>query len=212
MAMFKEFYEDELHKDYTSLHVGRSRSISQNMNLFFENPPLKSGKLLDVGCGDGIFLEKAREFGFDVWGIDFDSKSIETARKKRNLRNVFPVSLTEFVDFAKMKNIQFDIITFFEVLEHQDNLQSFIQDITTLLKKDGFVAGSVPNRDRFLAKLSDRAFGFGDYPPHHFTRWSMEVLKIYLEKNGFTNIWLKPCCFFSLLEASYWWQRVILGN
>ncbi|MEW6558559.1 MAG: hypothetical protein AB1349_14615 [Elusimicrobiota bacterium] len=40
----------------------------------------------------------------------------------------------------------------------------------------------------------------------------MEVLKIYLEKNGFTNIWLKPCCFFSLLEASYWWQRVILGN
>ncbi|MEW6558554.1 MAG: methyltransferase domain-containing protein, partial [Elusimicrobiota bacterium] len=119
---------------------------------------------------------------------------------------------TEFVDFAKMKNIQFDIITFFEVLEHQDNLQSFIQDITTLLKKDGFIAGSVPNRDRFLAKLSDRAFGFGDYPPHHFTRWSTEILKIYLEKNDFTDIWLKPCYFFSLLEASYWWQRVILGN
>ncbi|MEW6558496.1 MAG: methyltransferase domain-containing protein, partial [Elusimicrobiota bacterium] len=86
MAMFKEFYEDELHKDYASLHVGGLRSISQSMNLFFENLPLKSGRLLDVGCGDGIFLEKAREFGFDVWGIDFDSKSIETARKKRNLR------------------------------------------------------------------------------------------------------------------------------
>jgi 2-polyprenyl-3-methyl-5-hydroxy-6-metoxy-1,4-benzoquinol methylase len=41
------------------------------------------------------------------------------------------------------------VITFFEVLEHQDKPREFLEMVKGLLKEGGYIAGSVPNRERF---------------------------------------------------------------
>ena len=84
LQIIPEFYEKESLDLYKSLHFGRE-FLSVHHRPFFKYFPLRKGKLLDIGCGDGIFLKEAEKKGFEVWGIDFDKKSIETAKRKFNL-------------------------------------------------------------------------------------------------------------------------------
>ena len=45
----------------------------------------KGGRLLDVGCGNGLFLEKMRNLGWEVVGVETDEKAVEVARKRFGL-------------------------------------------------------------------------------------------------------------------------------
>ncbi|MEM5782690.1 MAG: methyltransferase domain-containing protein, partial [Candidatus Aenigmatarchaeota archaeon] len=68
--------------------------------------------------------------------------------------------------------LNFDVITFFEVLEHQDRPKEFIETIKSMLKPGGYIVGSVPNRDSWMWRMSGRRIGKGDFPPNHFLRFS----------------------------------------
>ena len=104
-----------------------------------------------MGCGDGRFLRYAKEQGFEVWVIDFDKKSVESAKRNFGIDTIFAMSLEEFYEYAKEKNLKFDAITFFEVLEHQDKPREFLEMVKGLLKEGGYIAGSVPNRKWLFA-------------------------------------------------------------
>lgn len=66
------------------------------------------------------------------------------------------MSPQEFAEYCKEHNLKFDIITFFEVLEHQVDPVGFLETIKGMLNPGGWIAGSVPNRDNFLAKFNGR--------------------------------------------------------
>jgi len=135
-------------------------------------------RLLDVGCGTGGFLARARELGFNVVGIDFDRRSVELAKSRFGLSDIFSGSLAEF--FSTRPDERFDIVTCFEVLEHMADPNEFIALVRRALKPGGQVALSVPNRSRVVDGFSE-----GDYPPNHLTRWSAASLRGFLERNGF---------------------------
>ena len=185
LCIIPEFYEDEGESLYELIHKG-IRSLNDFNISFFKNFPLKKGRLLDVGCGDGIFLVHAERLGFEVWGIDFDKKSIKVAKERYKLKNVYNMSLEEFTNFAEREKIKFDIITFFEVLEHQDKPREFIDNVKKLLNRDGYIAGTVPNRDCFFIRLYRGKLEKTDLPPHHFIRFSKRVIKSFLEDSGFS--------------------------
>ncbi len=205
----REYYEGEHCEGYVELHSG-DRKMPEWCKPFFERFHLRSGRLLDIGCGDGTFLKAAERNGYEVWGVDFDRKSIETARNKNRLNNVYAMSLEEFITFASEKNISFDVITFFEVLEHQDEPGKFIETVKKLLAEGGFIAGSVPNRNRLFAD-SDRKLFMADYPPHHFLWFSGDSLKIFLRKNGFDSIEVFPIKM-KLFKLSEWIESVMFGR
>jgi len=142
---------------------------------------LAGKRLLDVGCGNGIFISEAKKAGYDAWGIDFDKANITLAKTRYGLEKVFCMSVED-----ALKNLgknSFDIVTFFEVLEHLDSPVEFLRDVKGLLAPGGVIALSVPNRERFLDTL-----GAGDAPPNHLTKWNAESLKCFLERMGFTVI------------------------
>ncbi|HCP09435.1 MAG TPA: hypothetical protein DIT22_01860 [Thermodesulfobacterium commune] len=189
LKIIPEFYEDEVFEGYIGFHEGMRLRIGKNHEAFFKNfPGNLKGRLLDVGCGDGVFLKEAQRHGFEVWGIDFDKKSVEVAKRSLGVETVYAMSLEEFYRFAKEKGLKFDVITFFEVLEHQDSPMEFLRMVRELLKEGGYMAGSVPNRERLFAKTVDWKYFHGDYPPHHFLRFSDMALKNTLEKAGFNNV------------------------
>ena len=171
-----EFYEEEGDEGYAVFHLGIADALGENHKTFFKYFPLKSGRLLDVGCGDGRFLKKAQEAGFEVWGIDFDRKSVQVCREKRGLKNVYAMSLEEFSEFAEKEGLKFDVITFFEVLEHQDRPREFLEGVKRLLKPGGYIAGSVPNRESFITEINGRRLCKWDFPPNHFLRFSKHSL------------------------------------
>ncbi|CAD7776722.1 MAG: Ubiquinone biosynthesis O-methyltransferase [Candidatus Methanoperedenaceae archaeon GB50] len=181
LKMIPEFFENEGFEDYFYGHIGL-KELRQRHKRFLKVFPIKRGYLLDVGCGDGIFLYYLKKaFNFNVYGIDLDRKLIKVAKRKFSLENVFTTSLKYFIDFVEKQNVKFDVITFFEVLEHQDNPKGFLNDIKKLLKPKGYIAGSVPNRERVFAELI-RKNSLGDFPPYHFMWFSKDALRFFFKK------------------------------
>jgi 2-polyprenyl-3-methyl-5-hydroxy-6-metoxy-1,4-benzoquinol methylase len=141
-----------------------------------------------VGCGDGRFLRHAKAQGFEVWGIDFDKKSVENVKRNLGIDTVFAMSLEESYEYANEKNLKFDVITFFEVLEHQDKPREFLEMVKGLLKEGGYIAGRTPNRERLSAELDWKDYFHWDYPPHHFLRFSKSSLEKALDFSGFKDV------------------------
>jgi len=187
LKIIPEFYESEVFEDYVAFHEGVGTRLREYHKAFFKYFPSNlRGRLLDLGCGDGRFLRYAKEQGFEVWGIDFDKKSVENVKRNLGIDTVFAMSLEEFYEYAKEKNLKFDVITFFEVLEHQDKPMEFLEMVKGLLKEGGYIAGSVPNRERFLREIYWK-ISHGDHPPHHFLRFSRRSLENALKLSGFED-------------------------
>jgi ubiquinone biosynthesis O-methyltransferase len=210
--MISEFYENETFEMYKSFHLGIRKELPYYQKIFFKKNHLDKGKLLDIGCGDGLFLEYAEKVGYEVYGIDLDKKSIEVAKTRLKNGKVFAMSLNKFIKKAKHENLKFDVITFFEVLEHQDNPNKFLQDVKSLLKPGGIVAGSVPNRNSFFQKKVYREiYNYIDYPPHHFLRFSVKSLENALKINFFDNIFISiPTLSFR--DLIYLIQEIFLSK
>jgi len=157
-------------------------------------------------------LREAQKHGFEVWGIDFDSKSINTAKKSLGVDTLFAMSLEEFYEYAKKNNLTFDVITFFEVLEHQDNPKRFLEMVRDLLKPGGYIAGSVPNRESlFLIYLYQRIISYIDNPPHHFLRFSAKALENTLKLCGFSDVEVYKTDF-TKEELSFYLEKKFFGR
>jgi len=212
LKIIPEFYESEVFEGYIARHEGMGLRLGQNHEAFFKYFSYGvRGRLLDVGCGDGIFLKHAKQAGFEVWGIDFDRKSVEVARKALNTDAIYAMSLEEFYEYAKDKGLKFDIITFFEVLEHQDKPREFLKMVKDLLKDGGYIARSVPNRGRLFAKDIDWKYFHGDYPPHHFLRFSKESLEKALKLSGFSEVEVRRLNF-PFKELFPYVEKKFFGN
>jgi len=177
---------------------------------FFRRFPLNGGRLLDVGCGDGAFIAKALERGFDVTGIDFDGEVIKAIVRDRNI-NARAMSLEQLAaaadgGCADGGREKFDVVTFFEVLEHQDDLLKFLEQVRMLMNKGGWIAGTVPNRNRFIIKRE-----YQDYPPNHFIYFSRQSLKNLLERAAFTDIEIHDR-EYGLLNLSIYLENQIMGR
>jgi len=211
LKIIPEFYESEFLEMYIAFHEGLGTRLYENHKAFFKHFPSNArGKLLDVGCGDGRFLRYAKEQGFEIWGIDFDKKSVESAKRNLGIDTVFAMSLEEFYEYAKEKNLKFDVITFFEVLEHQDKPREFLEMVKGLLKEGGYIAGSVPNRERLFVEI-DWKYYHGDYPPNHFLRFSKSSLEKALNFAGFKDIEVYKLDF-PFIELFPYLEKKLFGN
>lgn len=137
------------------------------------------GTVLDVGCGVGNFLGFAESQGWQGWGIDFDQDAIATAAKTFGLRRLEVTDLRGFREAHP--GLRFDLITFFDVLEHIDNHADFMRDVKALLAPGGLVALSVPYRHCWRWLLPH------DLPPRHLTRWDEASLKAFFARHGFAH-------------------------
>ncbi len=151
------------------------------------------GRVLDVGCGTGNFLNLARRAGWQTAGIDFDRNAVNTARTFFQLPDINEAGLAEYSASGPGK---FNLITFFDLIEHIDNHQHFFELVRHLLYPQGYIAMSLPCRGgaSFLQPH--------DLPPRHLSRWNSESLVLFLEKQGFTTLEVKE-------ERASWWFIVM---
>lgn len=125
--------------------------------------------LLEVGCGEGIFLERLKDQCHAV-GIDLNKNAIDKLKKKGI--EGYALSVENYIKSAD--SMEFDCVVLFNLLEHLANPKEFIEYIGKTLKKDGILIISVPNterRTRFLWKE------IWDMPPHHLVRYSSNGIK-----------------------------------
>lgn len=137
---------------------------------------------MDLGCGNGSFIEFAERNGFECYGLDIDQTSIKGARS-RNLQarfeNGFLNDLEKFPNFPE----KFDVVTMFEVFEHIDNPLDIIAKISSLLTDNGYFIGSLPNIGRIKMWKYNMSY---EKPPYHLTYWTIHSWKTFVERNQFT--------------------------
>jgi len=107
------------------------------------------GKLLDIGCNMGFFLRKAKEMGYDSYGIDPSPSLTQLGRKyfDLNIEN-------NFLEKSSFQGKSFDVITIIDVFEHITGPKEFLKQVHGLLKDDGLVCIKVPNGNYNKMKLS----------------------------------------------------------
>jgi 2-polyprenyl-3-methyl-5-hydroxy-6-metoxy-1,4-benzoquinol methylase len=167
---------------YEQMYGGRDQEILplEPGHKYFLTDTLapRGGELLDIGCGTGNFLAAACKAGYRVTGIELDRNAAQFAKQRLGLERVLPLTIAEFA--GQHADEKFDVVTFFEVLEHQTEPAEFLRSVRACLKQQGTIALSVPNRERWLTGPDVL-----DYPPNHFLRWNAEALKKFLTANEF---------------------------
>jgi len=128
----------------------------------------RSGKILEVGCGKGAFLEQLLKLGkYEVLGIELNSRAISYAYNRG-----LPVINADIGELEVSD--KFNAICLFQVLEHLSEPGKFIEKVISRLKPGGRLIFSVPNAESFL---KDSKFNILDLPPHHMSRWSIKTIK-----------------------------------
>ncbi|MBZ5527515.1 MAG: class I SAM-dependent methyltransferase [Acidobacteriia bacterium] len=173
---------------YEQMYGGRDVTLlplEPGHEYFLADPLVpRAGDLLDVGCGTGNFLAAARHAGYRLTGTELDRNAARFAQERLGLERVLPLTIAEFA--AQHQDEKFDVVTFFEVLEHQSAPVEFLRNVKACLKPRGVIALSVPNRARWLTGPD-----FLDYPPNHFLRWDAAALKTFLNAQGFEILSLR---------------------
>jgi SAM-dependent methyltransferase len=160
----------------------RRRNIDKRRRIVEQASQTLPGRILDVGCSTGIFLDAMRQAGWQTRGVEISPQAASYARQRFGL-DVMTGQLQE----AHFESESFDAITFWDVLEHTFDPLGSLQEAHRLLKPGGTLAMTLPHWE----SLDHRWFGMqwiGYDTPRHLYVFPTPVLKQMLEKAGFSLI------------------------
>jgi len=109
---------------------------------------LEKGRLLDVGCGEGVLLENAKSLGFDATGIDYSEQAVKMCHKK-NLDAICLDIEREGLPF----NEEFDVVIAAEIIEHLSDHYRFLASVNNCLREKGLLFLTTPNSAWFVQRI-----------------------------------------------------------
>ena len=154
------------------LAVSRSKS-DKKMRLL--RLPQRGAKLLDIGCGNGAFLQQMQQLGWEVAGLDFDAEAVRACQAA----GIPAVQGTiETADFAASS---FDAITLSHVIEHLYDPIAVLQQCVRLLKPGGQFYIETPNLDSIGHRRYQEHWR-GLEPPRHLMLFNPQSLQYVCEQ------------------------------
>lgn len=179
---------DAVHENKTSDELLEAKNLNMSGRVYEFNNYLKvinshkspDGKLLDIGCYEGLFLYEARKFGWDCTGVEPHIGGAKHAREKLKL-NVIQTVLND----ADFEDSYFDIVTILATLEHVPDPSSTLDEIRRIINEDGLLLISVPVIPFYLNLLKKRWRMFiGD----HYFFFNDQSMAALLRKKRFEII------------------------
>nr|MBC7245833.1 class I SAM-dependent methyltransferase [Chloroflexota bacterium] len=172
---------------------------------FFSLKLNPGGKLLEVGCGSGMFLRLAAAQGYRITGIDSDPSAVQTACELYRVTNVQALSIEDLL--ANPRDLCFDVICLFDVLEHLEDPVNVVQGLGKMLVPGGHVVCTVPGHQRWPQWFAPEV----DLPPHHLTLWTRSALEWCFKNAGLNLVAIirSPLLGDNLLhQASIRWKAL----
>jgi 2-polyprenyl-3-methyl-5-hydroxy-6-metoxy-1,4-benzoquinol methylase len=177
-------YDDRLQKwkvilaPLLYLHPIRRADLDFKVMYLRANP---SGRLLDIGCGDGELLERLRDLGWQVEGVDSDERAVRAARV-RGLE--VHVGTLESQGYS---GASFDAVTMSHVIEHLHNPVGLVRECRRVLKPGGYLVIVTPNMNSLGYRLFGKAWR-GLEPPRHLQLFTPRLLRRLAAQAGFQKI------------------------
>ena len=110
-------------------------------------------KVLEIGSGDGYFIEECIDLNILIYGSEASPDSLKKLRNKfKNKAKIYKLSLPESI--IKKTKSKFDFIIFNDVFEHLDDLDKVINTSKLALKKEGIIIINSPTSDGIIFQVS----------------------------------------------------------
>ena len=142
-------------------------------------------RLLDIGCGNGLFLRELQKLGFDVEGVDLRKEAIDHVRTAWGISaQVMPADQVA----AHYPPESFDVITAFHILEHVTNPLEHMLQCRTLLKPGGVLILGLPFIDSLQARLFGANFHIVTEAPRHVSVPSQRAVHMLCARAQFEKV------------------------
>ena len=169
---------DRGYSDYEGDRSNIERSFQRRWSRLRPLCP-NSGRVLDVGCAYGFFLNVAAQAGWDTEGIDISPHAVEFARRTHGDR----VQQGAFLE-AELPEGRFDLITMWDYLEHSLDPKADLVKAHSLLTSGGVLALTTTDAASLPARvMRHRWMGFK--VEEHFCFFSRDAMRRVLKDVGF---------------------------
>ena len=179
-AVYSHLADEEYHQEAHN----RSQTARKRMNWINKTCP--PGRLLDVGCATGIFLEEAGKFGWQLWGIEPSTWAVDQLR----LRLPGAQVNVGFIESVTYPADAFELITLWDILEHVTEPALGLQTLHPWLVRGGYLFLNVPNIDSVSARLMGSRWVL--FLREHLWYFSPTTITSLLEKTGYRVIEIRP--------------------
>ncbi len=167
-----EKFEGFIEKGVNYFRKRRANKLAQLIN--------NKGKILDIGCGNGQFLEMLSVLGdIEIYGTEMEGSSAKRAAKIKNIN--LKIGALSKDDYQKE---YFDAITMFHVFEHLNEPSQYLDIIEDILKSNGYLVMSFPNIDSWQARFFKGHWLHLD-PPRHLFFYKPNDFKKLMKDRGF---------------------------
>ena len=157
---------------------------------------VRSGKILDVGCATGFFLEEAQSKGFEPYGIELSEFSFKEGERK--FGDHIYLGTIEEIPF---ESNFFDVITMFDLLEHVKNPLTTLRCCRRILKPRGIIAAVLPDTSSISAQLMRK--NWTHYKEEHLFYFSKKTISCLLKQELFNVIKVVPAIKVISLKYIY---------
>lgn len=155
--------------------------------LFFSKRLKKKDKVLDIGCGDGSFLEALNAtVNIEMHGLEMEGESANRCARKKDIHLTVEAFKKDL-----FKPNSFDVVSLIHVFEHLPYPRNTILELNKIVKPNGLLFIEIPNINSLQFKLFKSNWFHLD-PPRHLNMMDPKSLILELEKAG-----------FECLESSY---------
>ena len=151
----KQLTDQESSYIETQLQANLDKFKNQADNLA-KYLPLQNAKILDIGCGGGLFLSLLKQYGAQVTGIELSDSRAQYAKTKHGLQiDKHPIESDTWQNgYAQ----HFDAVTLWDVIEHVNYPQQTLESAANVLKKGGFLFIDTPCRDSFYHQVGELTY------------------------------------------------------
>ena len=141
-----------------------AEKFDNQANIVKQHLPLQNAKVLDVGCGGGLFLSLLKQQGADVIGIELSDSRAQYAKAKHRL--VIDKHPIESDHWQSGYATYFDAVTLWDVIEHVNYPLQTLQSVASVLKEGGVLLIDTPCRDSFYHRFGELTYRFsgGRFP------------------------------------------------
>lgn len=197
----KPLYIEQYHEDsdwWNAVYAERYEALEKYIGG-------RTGSLLDIGSGPGLFVFLGRSRGWTAKGVEPSKKAYEYSRAvlKLDVDNIF-------FDANSASSLgSYDVVNMGEVLEHLPDPTGILVLVKGLIKQDGILTLVVPNDFNPLQLILRDHLSFSPWwvaPPHHLNYFSHESLKSLVERLGFEVIHIEstfPIDVFLMMGKNY---------
>jgi SAM-dependent methyltransferase len=159
----------------------------QRLGVFRRLTGLRGGRVLEVGCGSGLFLRELARAGFEVEGLDISAADITYAREH--------LGLTAFQGSAEKLTLEpnrYDAVVAMSVLEHVPQPLDTVRQVLRGLKPGGWIVLGLPVIESWQSRLLGARWCAITEAPRHLMVPSAEGVRRLLAAAGYDEFRTAP--------------------